>query len=123
MFGYLCYILNQRYQRSKFEAKANEVVFQGYTSVSKAFRVINLSRKTVKETAHVIFDEVSFFHDWIDHPSSIMNELTYSPSDIVLYLLPRNTELVVHNVNQIISSQPISKDQPIISKQVEPSNQ
>ena len=50
VFGCVFYILNQRYQCSKFEPQAYEGVFLGYSSVFKALRVFNFSRKTVKET-------------------------------------------------------------------------
>nr|KAJ0187835.1 hypothetical protein LSAT_V11C900485740 [Lactuca sativa] len=70
VFGCVCYILNQSDQHSKFEAKADEGVFQGYSNVSKAFRVFNISRKIVDEVFHVTFDEDSFIHDRVDHPSS-----------------------------------------------------
>nr|KAJ0186693.1 hypothetical protein LSAT_V11C900480380 [Lactuca sativa] len=56
VFGCVCYILNQRDQRSKFEAKADEGIFLGYSSVSKDFRVFDLSRQTIEETVHVTFD-------------------------------------------------------------------
>ena len=60
MFGCVCYISNQRDQRSKFEAKDDECVFLGYSSVYKPFRVFNISRQIVEETAHVTFNEDSF---------------------------------------------------------------
>ena len=85
-------------------------MFLGYSSVSKAFRVFNLPRKTFEEIARVTLDEGSFIHDQIDHPSSILNEVTYSPSDLVPEFLLSHFELVVPNVYQLINSQPISDD-------------
>lgn len=119
----ISYILNQRDQRSKFKAKANEGVFLGYSSISKAFMVFNLSRQTVDETTHVTFDEDLFIHDRVDHPSLIFHELTYSPSNHILEFMPNDTKPVVPNVDQIINSQPISEDQPIIPEEAEPSKQ
>ena len=57
VFGYVCYILNQRDQISMIEAKADEGVFLCYSSVSMSFTVFNLSRQIVEETHHVTFDE------------------------------------------------------------------
>nr|KAJ0215891.1 hypothetical protein LSAT_V11C300135760 [Lactuca sativa] len=39
VFGCVCYILNQKDKCSKFEAKAGERVFLGYSTISKALRV------------------------------------------------------------------------------------
>nr|KAJ0207541.1 hypothetical protein LSAT_V11C500277770 [Lactuca sativa] len=110
LFSCVCYILNQRDQCSKFEAKADEGEFIGYSSVSRAFRVFNLSRKIVEETTHVSFDEESFIHDRVGHSSLILNKLTYGPSDPVPEFLPSDTEPVVPNVDKLISSQLISED-------------
>ncbi|GJV38359.1 retrovirus-related pol polyprotein from transposon TNT 1-94 [Tanacetum coccineum] len=41
----------------KFEAKADDGYFLGYSFVSKAFRVYNTKRQQVEETYHVTFDE------------------------------------------------------------------
>nr|KAJ0218442.1 hypothetical protein LSAT_V11C300132070 [Lactuca sativa] len=95
----VCSILNQIDQCSKFEAKAYEGVFLGYSSISKALSVFNLSRQTVEETAHATFDEDSFIHDWIDHPSYILNELTHSPLYSIPKFLPNDTEVFAPNVD------------------------
>ncbi|XP_023730984.1 uncharacterized protein LOC111878708 [Lactuca sativa] len=77
VFGCVCYNLNQRDQHSNFEAKFDGV-FLGYSSVSKGFKVFNLLKKTIEETTRFTFIEDSFIHDRIDHPSSILSELTSS---------------------------------------------
>ena len=41
VFGCVCFILNQRDQKTKFESKSDEGIFLGYSSVSKAYRVFN----------------------------------------------------------------------------------
>ncbi|GJR91419.1 retrovirus-related pol polyprotein from transposon TNT 1-94 [Tanacetum coccineum] len=41
----------------KFDAKADDGYFLGYSFVSKAFRVFNTRRQQVEKTYHVIFDE------------------------------------------------------------------
>nr|KAJ0207840.1 hypothetical protein LSAT_V11C500261860 [Lactuca sativa] len=123
VFGRVCYISNQRDQRSKIEAKADEGVFLGYSSVSKAYRVFILSRQIVEETIHVTFNENPFLHDRVDHPSSILYELTYSPSDPVPELLSNDDDPIVPNVDQLISSQPIPEDQPIVYEEYDSSNQ
>ncbi|KAL7610740.1 hypothetical protein Lser_V15G11779 [Lactuca serriola] len=122
VFGCVYYILNQRDQHSNFEANAEEGLFLEYSSVSKVFRVFNLSRKIIEETALVMFDEDSFIHDRIDHPSSILSELTFSPLDPVPKLLQNVTDPVVPDIDQIINSHSDSKDQDVIFEEAEPSN-
>ncbi|KAI3718436.1 hypothetical protein L6452_19307 [Arctium lappa] len=57
IFGCQCFILNNRDQLGKFDPKADDGIFLGYSSVSKAYRVFNKRRQTVEETIHVTFDE------------------------------------------------------------------
>ncbi|KAI3681360.1 hypothetical protein L6452_36153 [Arctium lappa] len=52
-----CYILNNRDQLGKFDPKADDGIFLGYSSISKAYRVFNKRRQYVEETIHVTFDE------------------------------------------------------------------
>ncbi|KAI3685762.1 hypothetical protein L6452_35020 [Arctium lappa] len=44
-------------QLRKFDPKADDGIFLGYSSISKAYRVFNKRRQSVEETSHVTFDE------------------------------------------------------------------
>ncbi|KAI3747124.1 hypothetical protein L6452_09571 [Arctium lappa] len=57
IFSCQCFILNNRDTLGKFDPKADEGIFLGYSSISKAYRVFNKRRQTVDETIHVTFDE------------------------------------------------------------------
>ncbi|GJW95874.1 retrovirus-related pol polyprotein from transposon TNT 1-94 [Tanacetum coccineum] len=57
VFGCPVFIHNHKYDLGKFDAKADDGYFLGYSFVSKAFRVFNTRRQQVEETYHVIFDE------------------------------------------------------------------
>ncbi|KAI3697266.1 hypothetical protein L6452_30160 [Arctium lappa] len=57
VFGCRCYVLNDRENLSKFQPKADEGIFIGYSLQSKAYRVYNTRTKMVIESANVIFDE------------------------------------------------------------------
>ncbi|GJV22338.1 retrovirus-related pol polyprotein from transposon TNT 1-94 [Tanacetum coccineum] len=57
MFGCLVFIYNYKDHLGKFDAKADDGYFLGYSFVSKAFRVFNTRRQKVEETYHVTFDE------------------------------------------------------------------
>nr|GEU71160.1 retrovirus-related Pol polyprotein from transposon TNT 1-94 [Tanacetum cinerariifolium]GEU71315.1 retrovirus-related Pol polyprotein from transposon TNT 1-94 [Tanacetum cinerariifolium] len=51
------FIHNHKDHLGKFNAKADDEYFLGYSSVSKAFRVYNTKRQQIEETYHVTFDE------------------------------------------------------------------
>ncbi|GJR77432.1 hypothetical protein Tco_0089797 [Tanacetum coccineum] len=46
-----------KYQLRKFDEKADDGYFLGYSLVSKAFRVFNIRRQQTEETYHITFDE------------------------------------------------------------------
>ncbi|KAI3718362.1 hypothetical protein L6452_19229 [Arctium lappa] len=58
VFGCVCYILNDRENLGKFDPKAYEGIFVGYSLTSKAFRVYNLRRKCIDESIHFKFDDL-----------------------------------------------------------------
>ncbi|GKE82234.1 retrovirus-related pol polyprotein from transposon TNT 1-94 [Tanacetum coccineum] len=51
------YIHNHKYYLGKFDEKADDGYFLGYSLVSKAFRVFNTRRQQIEETYHITFDE------------------------------------------------------------------
>lgn len=57
VFGCPVYILNNSDQLGKFDAKADEGFFLGYSMIRRAFRVFNRRTLKVEETIHVTFDE------------------------------------------------------------------
>ncbi|GAV75940.1 hypothetical protein CFOL_v3_19416, partial [Cephalotus follicularis] len=48
---------NDKENLGKFDVKADEGIFLGYSNSSKAYRIFNKKRLVVKESMHVIFDE------------------------------------------------------------------
>nr|KAJ0186480.1 hypothetical protein LSAT_V11C900458500 [Lactuca sativa] len=81
VFRCICYILNQRDPRSKFEPKADKGIFVGYSSISKAFRVFHVNRQCVEESIDVKFDEDSYTDEKVTHSPSIFQELLSCPFD------------------------------------------
>ena len=58
VFGSKCFIHNNgKKHLEKFDAKSNEGIFLGYSTLSKAYRVFNKSSLVVEESVHVVFDE------------------------------------------------------------------
>ncbi|GJU85870.1 retrovirus-related pol polyprotein from transposon TNT 1-94 [Tanacetum coccineum] len=57
VFGSPVFIHNHKDHLGKFDAKADDGYFLGYSYVLKAFRVFNTRRQQIEETYHVTFDE------------------------------------------------------------------
>ena len=57
IFGCKCFVLNTKDNLGKFDAKAYEAIFVGYSTTSKAYRVFNRSSLTIEESMHVKFEE------------------------------------------------------------------
>ncbi|GJS92658.1 retrovirus-related pol polyprotein from transposon TNT 1-94 [Tanacetum coccineum] len=57
VFGCPVFIYNHKDHLGKFNAKADDRYFLGYSSVSKAFKVYNTRRQQIEETYHITFDE------------------------------------------------------------------
>ncbi|GKB87047.1 retrovirus-related pol polyprotein from transposon TNT 1-94 [Tanacetum coccineum] len=57
VFGCLVYIHNHRDHLGKFDKKADDGFFLGYSFVAKAFRLFNIRRQEMEEIVHVTFSE------------------------------------------------------------------
>ncbi|KAJ9539123.1 LOW QUALITY PROTEIN: hypothetical protein OSB04_031856 [Centaurea solstitialis] len=92
VFGCRCYILNNRDNLGKFDKKADEGYFLGYSLTSKTFRVYNKRTKMVMETVYVTFDETASMTS--EHSSSglgIHSQATSTTSDSITD--PNSSEL------------------------------
>jgi len=59
-FGCKCFILNNgKDNLSKFDSKADEDIFLGYSSHSHAYRAYNKRTMLIEETVHITFDEAN----------------------------------------------------------------
>ena len=57
IFGSKCYILNDRENPGKFDAKSDEGIFLGYSTNSRAYRVYNKCTMTVMKSINVVIDD------------------------------------------------------------------
>ena len=57
IFGSKCYILNDRENLEKFDAKSDEGIFVGYSTNSRAYKVYNKCTKTVMESINVVIND------------------------------------------------------------------
>ena len=66
VFGSKCYILNDRENLGKFDAKSDEGIFLGYSTTSRAYRVFNKRTMTVMESINVEIDDAITKVEMID---------------------------------------------------------
>ncbi|KAJ9541518.1 hypothetical protein OSB04_028024 [Centaurea solstitialis] len=84
VFGCRCYILNNRDNLGKFDKKADEGYFLGYSLTSKTFRVYNKRTKMVMETVYVTFDEtVSMTSEHSSSELGITSQASTTTSDFI----------------------------------------
>ncbi|GKF25276.1 ribonuclease H-like domain-containing protein, partial [Tanacetum coccineum] len=83
-FGCLVTILNTIDHLGKFNGKADEGFFIGYTLNSKAFRVFNSRTRIVEENLHIKFSEstpniVGSRPDWLFDIDALTRIMNYEP--------------------------------------------
>ena len=66
VFGSKCYILNDRENLGKFDARSDEGIFLGYSTTSRAYRVFNKRTKIVMESINVKIDNALTKVEMID---------------------------------------------------------
>ncbi|GJS35681.1 retrovirus-related pol polyprotein from transposon TNT 1-94 [Tanacetum coccineum] len=71
------HIHNHRDHLGKFDEKADDGFFLGYSSVAKAFKVFNIRRQEMEETVHVTFSEDD---EAISHTSTEGDEINFNES-------------------------------------------
>ena len=84
VFGCKCFILNEKDNLGKFDAKSDEGIFLGYSWISKAFHIFNKRTLIIEESIHVVFNKISEirkndFDDNVNFDSLNLNE-TPSPT-------------------------------------------
>ena len=77
-FGCVCFIYNNdKDNLGKFDAKSDEGIFLGYSTQSKAYKVLNKRTNRVEESMHVIFDEgiAEELNYPVEHPPKPLEDL------------------------------------------------
>ncbi|KAJ9566734.1 hypothetical protein OSB04_002700 [Centaurea solstitialis] len=116
VFGCRCYILNNRDNLGKFDKKADEGYFLGYSLTSKTFRVYNKRTKMVMETVYVTFDEtVSMTSEHSSSELGITSQASTTTSDSItdpnsseldLLFMDAFLDICVDNEDLILSRNP-----------------
>ncbi|GKD58417.1 hypothetical protein Tco_1295926 [Tanacetum coccineum] len=90
MFGCSVHIHNHRDHLGKFDEKADDGFFLGYSLVATKFRVFNIRRQEMEETYHVTFseDDEAIYQSNTEGEAINFNENRSFPDDE--FLEPRN---------------------------------
>nr|GEU99524.1 hypothetical protein [Tanacetum cinerariifolium] len=107
-FGCPVTILNTIDHLGKFDNKADECFFVGYSLNSKAFRVFNSRKKIVKENLHIRFSEntpnvVGSRPDWLFDIDALTRTMNYKP-------IVAEKEDNVNNTNNVNTVSPTVND-------------
>ncbi|GJY18393.1 retrovirus-related pol polyprotein from transposon TNT 1-94 [Tanacetum coccineum] len=83
VFGCPVHIHNHRDHLGKFDEKADDGFFLGYSPVAKAFRVFNIRRQEMEETYHVTFseDDEAIYQISTEGDAINFNEIRSFPDD------------------------------------------
>ncbi|GJR39069.1 retrovirus-related pol polyprotein from transposon TNT 1-94 [Tanacetum coccineum] len=115
VFGCPVFIYNHKDHLGKFDEKADDGYFLGYSLVSKAFRVFNTRRQQTKETYHITFDEspdaIKFIKPSIDNINIAESE-RYPPDE---YLYPYEpSQRYQTNSNVVSFIEPYECPEPVV---------
>ena len=79
VFGYKCFIVNNKEKMRNFDFKTDIGIFLGYSSTRKAYRVFNGRTLVIEESMHVVFYE--FYND-ISNESICSDDLERNFGDL-----------------------------------------
>ena len=71
IFGSDCYIMRDRENLEKFDAKSDKGYFLGYSSTSRAYKVYNLRTKTIMESSNVVINDELSSESHLENTSSV----------------------------------------------------
>ena len=120
IFGCRFFVLNDRDNLGKFDQKADEGIFLGYSRTSKAYRVYIKRTRSAVESTNVTFDEKeaveTSYHKPSDHATaSHFDESPSNQSDFITEsLFPDTLDLEEYkNPKLTISTIPLVVDEPV----------
>ncbi|XP_050259860.1 uncharacterized protein LOC126704920 [Quercus robur] len=101
-FGSIFFILKDRENEGKFDTQSDEGVFLGYSSSSKAYRVLNKRIGKVMEIVNVraLYGLKQAPRAWYDHLTDylVANELSKGQADRTLFIKKVDGKLVIAQI-------------------------
>ncbi|GKD72669.1 retrovirus-related pol polyprotein from transposon TNT 1-94, partial [Tanacetum coccineum] len=124
VFGCPVYIHKHKDYLGKFDEKADDGYFLGYSLVSKAFRVFNTRKQQTEETYHITFDEsthaIKFSKPLVDNINIAESE-RYLPHEYNHHYEPSQKYQV--NNNEVSFIDPYESLDPVVLETEAPSDQ
>ena len=71
VFGNDCYILQDRENLEKFDAKSDKGFFLGYSTSSRAYRIYNLRTKIVMESTNIVINDEQCAETHVEEAQSV----------------------------------------------------
>ncbi|GJR99927.1 hypothetical protein Tco_0316436 [Tanacetum coccineum] len=108
----------------KFDEKADDGYFLGYSLVSKGFRVFNTRKQQTEETYHITFDEstdpIKFSKSSVDNINIAESE-RYPPDEYIYHYEPSQKYQV--NSNEVSFIDPYERPDSVVLETESPSDQ
>ncbi|GJU91935.1 retrovirus-related pol polyprotein from transposon TNT 1-94 [Tanacetum coccineum] len=124
VFGCPVYIHKHKDCLGKFDEKADDGYFLGYSLVSKGFRVFNIRKQQTKETYHITFEEgtdpIKFSKYSVDNINIAESE-RYPPDEYIHHYEPSQKYQV--NSNEVSFIDPYERPDLVVLETKAPSDQ
>ncbi|GJU78816.1 retrovirus-related pol polyprotein from transposon TNT 1-94 [Tanacetum coccineum] len=115
VFGCPVFIHNHKDHLGKFDEKADDGYFLGYSLVSKAFRVFNTRRQQTEETYHIIFNESLYAIKFTKHSIDNINIAEFERCPPDEYLHPYEpSQRYQTNSNEVSFIGPYESPEPVV---------
>lgn len=84
IFGSIAFVLDKRVNKKKLDPKANPCIFVGYSYSSKAYRLLSLNLKEVKEQVSVKIDETMNYKQYKKSQDKQMSPESSEQEEVVI---------------------------------------
>ena len=103
IFGSDCYILHDRENLEKFDAKSDKGYFLRYSSTSRAYRVYNLRTKTVMEYSIVVINDELSSESHSENSSPVQEKIMEVDDSLPTDYMGKHSEEDLLLLNDIVS--------------------
>ena len=116
IFGSNCYILHDRENLEKFDAKSDKGYFLGYSSTSRAYRVYNLRTKTIMESSNVVINDEICSETHSENTSSVQEKTMEVDGSILEDYVGKHSDEELQLLNDAVSVPSSSKPSTPVHK-------
>ena len=103
IFGSNCYILRDRENLEKFDAKSDKGYFLGYSSTSRAYRVYNLRTKTVMESSNVVINDEVYSKAQSENITPVQDKPVENDDSLLVDYVGKHSDEELMVLNDVVS--------------------